>query len=102
EASKNLTFYAGYTRGLEDTIIAPENAINAGEAQPATLRKQVDAGLRYHLSPCLTLVAGVFEIQKPYFDRDALRFYTRVGTLSHRGIEMSLSGTVREGLKIVA
>jgi iron complex outermembrane receptor protein len=102
DVTRALTFYAGYTRGLEDTIIAPDNAINPGEAPPATLSKQVEAGLRYKLSPSVTFVAGVFEIKKPYFDRDALAYYTRVGTLSHRGAEFSLSGTPREGLKIVA
>ena len=44
EGSENLTFYASYTRGLEDSGIAPENAANPGEALAASLTEQVDAG----------------------------------------------------------
>ncbi len=99
--SETLTFYAGYTRGLEESGIAPLNASNAGEAQPASLTEQIDAGLRYAFRPGLTLVAGVFEVSKPYFDRDAANFFTRVGALRHRGVEMSLSGQPIEGLKVV-
>ncbi|MCA0200460.1 MAG: hypothetical protein LCH56_06425 [Proteobacteria bacterium] len=98
----DLTFYAGYTRGLEDSGIAPENAANPGEALDASLTKQIDAGLRYKMGTKATLVLGVFEVKKPYFDRDAINVFTRVGALSHRGVELSLSGEPIEGLKIVA
>ena len=101
-AGEDLTFYAGYTRGLEDSAIAPENAANPGEPVNATLTRQVDAGLRYQLSPSMTLVAGVFEVKKPFFDRDNTGLFTQVGRLSHRGIELSVSGEPLEGLKIVA
>ena len=102
EATDKLTFYASYTRGLEDSGIAPEAAANPGEAQAASLTKQADAGLRYRIAPSVTLVAGVFEVKKPYFDRDLANVFTRVGGLRHRGIEMSLSGQPIEGLKVVA
>ncbi len=101
-ASSDLTFYAGYTRGLEDSGIAPESAANPGEALAASLTKQVDAGLRYRIAPRTTLVAGVFEVSKPYFDRDAANLFTSVGALTHRGVEVSLSSEPFEGLKIVA
>ena len=102
EGSENLTFYASYTRGLEDSGIAPESAANPGEALAASLTEQVDAGLRYKITPGITLVAGVFEVKKPYFDRDTSNVFARVGSLRHRGVEMSLSGQPLEGLKVVA
>jgi len=101
EAAKHLTFYAGYTRGLEDSPIAPESAVNAGEATAATLTRQVDAGMRYKFGQSMTLVAGVFEVKKPYLDRDASGIFAKVGTLSHKGIELSLSGDPIPDLKIV-
>ncbi len=101
-ATPQLTFYAGYTRGLEDSGIAPENAANPGEALDASLTKQIDAGLRYKIGAAATLVLGVFEVKKPYFDRDAINIFTQVGALSHRGVEVSLSGEPIEGLKVVA
>ena len=46
-------------------------------------------------------MAGVFEVSKPYFDRDSANLFTRLGSLRHRGIEFSLSGQPLEGLKVV-
>ena len=97
-----LAFYASYTRGLEEFGTAPDNAANRGQPMPAALTKQVDAGLRYRIMSGLSLVAGVFEVSKPYFDRDLANIYTSVGDRSHKGIEMSLTGQVIPGLTIVA
>ena len=100
-ATDDLAFYASFTRGLEDSGIAPENADNPGEALASSLTEQVDAGIRYQIMPGTTLVAGVFEVSKPYFDRDSANLFTRLGSLRHRGIEFSLSGQPLEGLKVV-
>lgn len=97
-----LAFYAGYTRGLEEFGTAPENAVNRGQPVPAALTKQVDGGFRYRIKPGLSLVAGVFEISKPYFDRDQTNVYTDVGALRHRGVEMSLTGQLLPGMTVVA
>ena len=102
EDGERLTFYASFTRGLEDSGIAPESAANPGEALAASLTEQSDAGIRYKISPDITLVAGVFEVKKPYFDRDTSNVFARVGALRHRGVEVSLSGQPLEGLKVVA
>jgi len=100
--SPSLTLYAGYTRGLEEFGTAPDNAANAGEPLPAKETKQVDAGLRYRIMPGLNLMAGVFRVEKPYFDRDTANVYTDVGALRHSGVEMSLSGQPIKGLTVVA
>ena len=100
-ASPALAFYAGYTRGLEEFGTAPDNADNAGAPVPASLTKQVDAGFRYRIIQGLNFVAGVFEVSKPYFDRNAVNVYTDVGNLRHRGIELSLTGRPFQGLTVV-
>lgn len=100
--SPDAAIYAGYTRGLEESGIAPENASNRGEALPASLTEQVDAGLRYRISPRVTLIAGVFEVKKPFFERDATNLFTDVGGVSHRGAELSLNGQPFPGLNLVA
>ncbi|MGE3332417.1 MAG: hypothetical protein AB7I36_02150 [Rhodospirillaceae bacterium] len=101
-ATDDLAFYSSFTRGLEESGIAPENASNRGEALPASLTKQVDGGLRYRISPRLTLLAGVFEVSKPYFDRDPANLFTAVGDVRHRGVEISLAGQPMPDLTIVA
>jgi iron complex outermembrane recepter protein len=102
QATEALTFYASYTRGLEDAGVAPESAANPGEALAASLTEQIDAGVRYRISPKVTLVAGVFQVDKPFFTRDAANVFARLGSLTHRGVEVSLSGNPIEGLTVVS
>ncbi len=98
----SLTAYAGYVRGLEESAIAPDIAVNRSEAPPAIRTRQMDVGLRYAITPKLALIAGVFEVQKPYFGIDAATRFGNLGTVSNRGIELSLAGSLAKGLTVVA
>ena len=100
--TKSLAAYAGFTRGLEETATAPDVAVNHGEAMPAAITKQVDAGLRYTIRPGMNLVGGVFEVKKPYFNLDSANVFGPFGEVRHRGIEASLAGQPMEGLNVVA
>jgi iron complex outermembrane receptor protein len=100
--SELLTAYASYTRGLEESGLAPESAVNRNEALPAIHTRQADAGIRYALTPSIKLLAGVFDVTKPYFTLDAANRYAALGDVTHRGVELSVSGTLVEGLDVVA
>ena len=97
-----LVAYAGYTRGLEESAVAPADAANCNSAPPALRTSQRDAGIRYAILPRLSLVAGVFDVRKPYFNLDPDRVYRELGTVRHRGLELSLAGQPIEGLSLVA
>ncbi len=97
-----LTFYSSFTGGLEESGIAPENASNRGEALPASLTRQIDAGIRYKIMPRLNLLAGVFEVSKPYFGSNIANLFTTVGNIRHRGVEISLAGQPVSNLTVVA
>jgi iron complex outermembrane recepter protein len=100
-ASRKLVFYAGYSKGLEESPVAPDIAVNRGEAPPAIITKQMDAGLRYAITPALSLVAGVFDVRKPYFALDPDRVFRELGEVRNRGIEVSLAGQITPRLSIV-
>ncbi|MGZ8363459.1 MAG: TonB-dependent receptor domain-containing protein, partial [Caulobacteraceae bacterium] len=100
--TKRLSAYAGYTVGLEESPVAPDNAVNRNEAPPALRTSQKDAGVRYILKPGFSLVAGVFEVSKPYFNLDPSLVYRELGEVRHRGVEMSLAGSPVKGLSVVA
>jgi iron complex outermembrane recepter protein len=109
-ALPSLTLYGSYISGLEDSALAPSEASNRGEPPPATRSHQVDAGLRYAASPALSLLLGVFEIRKPYFNLDTevpapaappSRLYRALGEIRHRGLEASVHYAAR-GLTLVA
>lgn len=99
--AKGLVAYAGYTKGLEDSGIAPEIAVNRNEAPPALLTSQRDIGLRYAFGP-MRLVIGAFDVRKPYFNLDPGLVYRQLGTVRHRGFEFSLAGEPLKGLSLVA
>ena len=88
----SLTLYAGYTQGLEDSGVAPSSAQNRGAILPASLTWQVDSGLRYLVTPQLKVIAGVYELQKPYFNLDASGVDRELGVQRARGLELSISG----------
>ena len=99
--TKSFVVFGSYTRGLEQSGVAPDNASNRGEVLPASITKQIDAGVRYQLSSRLSLVADVFEITKPYFDLNTQDLFARSGVTRHRGFELSLTGRPLPGLSIV-
>jgi iron complex outermembrane receptor protein len=101
-ATEALAAYAGFTRGLEESGIAPGNAANRNQALPAIVTRQIDAGLRYSIGERLRVVAGVFQVQKPNFTTDAQNVFTALGDVRHDGVELSLTGEVVEGLSLVS
>ncbi len=102
KASNALTVFASYTKGLEDGGSVPLNARNRGEAVPATITKQAEVGFVYLLGQGLRVNGAVFQISKPFFDRDATSLYTVVGDLKQRGAEISFTGSPLPGLNVVA
>jgi iron complex outermembrane recepter protein len=101
-AAERLAVYAGYTEGLEESPIAPDNAANRNAAAPALLTEQYDAGVRIVLPRQMKLIAGLFNVEKPYFDLDPANFFVPLGTVEHRGVELSLAGSPLRNLTVVA
>ncbi|MGO9512880.1 MAG: hypothetical protein ACLP2F_04455 [Steroidobacteraceae bacterium] len=97
-----VTAYAGYTQGLEDSGVAPSSAQNRGTILPDARTWQVDAGVRYLLTPQVKLIAGVFEIEKPYFNIDKSNVDRALGLQRATGLEMSVSGEVLKNLNVAA
>ena len=97
-----LTVFTSYTKGLEDGGSTPLNARNRGEAVPATITKQAEVGFVYLIAQGLRMNGALFQISKPFFDRDATNLYTVVGDLKQRGAEISFTGSPLPGLNIVA
>jgi iron complex outermembrane receptor protein len=98
--SERVTAYAGYTQGLEDSGAVPSVAANRGTILPDARTWQTDAGFRFQLTSKLKLIAGVFEIQKPYFNFDTNNIDRQLGEQRARGAELSLSGEVLPNLNV--
>jgi iron complex outermembrane receptor protein len=102
ELTPRLIAYGGYVTGLEESGIAPDNAANRNEALPAIQTRQYDAGLRYAVTDTINLIAGVFDIRKPYFNLDEANRFTLLGDVVNQGIEASIAGAVTPQLSVVA
>jgi len=94
--------YAGYSEGLEETGIAPDYAANRNEALPAIRTRQVDAGIRWTFAPEWKLVAGLFDVRKPYFTTNLQNVFTATGNVRHQGMEVSLSAKPVEKMTLLA
>jgi iron complex outermembrane receptor protein len=99
--NRNLVVYAGMARGLEESGQAPVSSANRGQALPAIITSQREAGLRITLQR-LHLIAGLFELRKPYFNFNAANFYEVAGSVENRGLEFSLSGPITDRLSVAA
>ncbi len=102
ELSGDMALYASHARGLEESDVAPSEAVNRNESPPAIRTQQSDAGLRWKIAPKLTAILGIFTISKPYFNLDTVQRYRQLGTVRNRGIEFSLSGQITPRLTVVA
>jgi len=86
---------------LEESPVAPDIAVNRGDAPPAIITEQMDAGFRYAIAKDLRLVAGVFDVRKPYFALDPGRVFRELGEVRNRGIEVSLAGQITPRVSVV-
>ena len=76
--------------------------MNRSEAPPALRTSQRDAGIRWAFGRNMRLVAGLFDVRKPYFNLDPQLVYAQLGTVRHRGVEISLAGEPLRGLNLIA
>lgn len=100
--SPELAAYVGYVRGLEESGVAPARAANRNEALPAIRTSQRDAGIRWAVTKDIRLIAGVFDVRKPYFQLDENDIFALLGTIRNRGVELSLTGKLTPRLNLVA
>ena len=94
------TLYAGYTQGLENSGAAPNSAKNSGAVLPASKTWQIDSGIRYVVTPKFKIIAGVFELQKPYFNLDTNNVDRELGVQRAKGIELSIAGELVKYLHV--
>ena len=100
--TSRLSLYAGYTRGLEESGIAPDNAANRLEVLPPIRTSQRELGLRYQTASGIRATAGLFDVRKPYFSNDPDNRFRELGEVRHRGAELSVAGSPVKGLSVIA
>jgi iron complex outermembrane receptor protein len=97
-----LSLYGGTVTGLEESGVAPGFAANRNEALPAIQTRQLDAGVRVDLGGGMRMIAGLFQVSKPYFNLDTAGRFDVLGEVINRGVEASFAGPLTEELSVVA
>lgn len=92
--------YSDYTQGFEDSGSVPTTAANRGAILPTTRTWQVDGGVRYPFTSTLSLIAGYFELNRPYFNFDTSNVDRQLGDQRASGLELSLAGELIHGLYV--
>lgn len=93
-----LSLYGNYIQGLSRGDVAPDEALNPGALPPYKTR-QIEAGLKYERGSFATTLA-VFQIKKPAAALDADLLFRLIGEQRNRGVELSLFGEPRPGLRL--
>jgi iron complex outermembrane receptor protein len=96
------TFYASHVEGFEAATRPPDSALNRATLSADGQARVSDAGLRYVFNEKLKLVAGWFELAKPYDGVDKNRFFHNLGDMTDRGLEASLTYRPARNLKFEA
>jgi iron complex outermembrane receptor protein len=100
--TRDTTLFGSYSRGLEESGVAPNSAVNRGEVLPAVIATQRELGVRYALASSLSLIAGLFDTRKDTPGIGPDDRYRLIGEVRHRGIEASLAGALTPRLNVVA
>jgi iron complex outermembrane recepter protein len=96
-----LTAFVATTRGIEEAGTAPQNAANRFEVLSPVLAVQSEVGVQWRPHERLRLIATLFDIEKPEPGFDSHNVYRYLTTVTHRGIEASISAQLTERLNVL-
>lgn len=99
---RDLSIYASYLEGLEETGTAPASRANSGEILPPAVNKQRELGVKARLGGSALLQAALFEIDRPQTTIDSANRFVLGGESEYRGLELSVSGEIGSRWALVA
>jgi len=98
----DVSVYATYIEGLEDTGTAPASRSNAGEILPPSVSKQKELGVKARLAGSTLLQAAVFDINRAQTAVDAANRFVLGGRSQYRGVELAASGEIGRQWALIA
>jgi iron complex outermembrane receptor protein len=98
----NVSVYASYLEGVEESGQAPANRANAGEILAPALSRQKEIGIKAEVAQGVLLQAAYFDIKRPSTTIDAANRFTLNGLARYKGLELAASGEVNRQLSLIA
>ncbi|AYR23083.1 TonB-dependent siderophore receptor [Herbaspirillum rubrisubalbicans] len=105
--AQNMSLYGSYAETLTLGSSAPFWVSNFPTTLPPSVARQLEAGVKYDVSPELALTAAIFRIRKAYEfqqpDNSSAGFtYVQQGRQTNTGIELGASGKLAPRLAVGA
>jgi iron complex outermembrane receptor protein len=97
----NVSVYASYIEGVEESGQAPANRANAGELLAPAVAKQKEIGVKAEVAGGVLLQAAYFDIERPSTDIDAANRFVLNGLAQYRGVELAASGELTKQLSLI-
>lgn len=98
----NVSVYASYIEGVEESGQAPANRANAGELLAPAVAKQKEIGVKAEVAQGVLLQAAYFDIERPSTDIDAANRFVLNGLAEYKGVELAASGEITKQLSLIA
>ncbi|RJF99194.1 TonB-dependent siderophore receptor [Noviherbaspirillum saxi] len=97
----NVSVYASYIEGVEESGQAPANRANGGELLPPAVSEQKEIGVKAEVAQGVLLQAAYFDIKRPSTTVDAANRFVLNGLAQYRGIELAASGEITKQLSVI-
>lgn len=98
----NVSLYASYIEGVEESGQAPANRANAGELLAPAVAKQKEIGVKAEVAQGVLLQAAYFDIDRPSTNVDAANRFVLNGLAEYKGVELAASGEISKQLSLIA
>jgi len=95
---QRLSFYASFSRGLEQGDTAPTGTENEGQRMAPGVSRQYEVGTRWRSQGGTLVSAALFDINRPGAYTNSDNVYVSDGEQRYRGLELSTQGQLTERL----
>ncbi len=97
----NVSMYASYIEGVEESGQAPANRANNGEILAPAVSKQKEVGVKALVAQGILLQVAYFDIKRASTTVDAANRFVLNGMAQYSGFELSASGEVTKQLSLI-
>jgi iron complex outermembrane recepter protein len=97
----NVSIYASYIEGVEESGQAPANRANNGEILAPAVSKQKEVGVKALVAQGILLQVAYFDIKRASTTVDAANRFVLNGMARYSGFELSASGEITKQLSLI-
>jgi iron complex outermembrane recepter protein len=97
----NVSIYASYIEGVEESGQAPANRANSGESLAPAVSKQKEVGVKAIIAQGILVQVAYFDIKRASTTIDSANRFVLNGMAQYSGFELSASGEVTKQLSLI-